>query len=193
MDTKTYYIYAYIRIDNTPYYIGMGSGKRAYKKGKGEIGKPSFDQIVIMENNLTKTGALALERFYIRWYGRIDNNTGILRNRTYGGDAPSGVKPSPETCAKISLKAKGRVFSKIHRQRLSQNNCNNDPEVRKKKAIANANLKYICTDPNGIEYRINNLSEFCREHNLLRASMREIYTGRYSQHKGWKCKLDPDC
>lgn len=89
-----YYIYAYIRSQDssegkagTPYYIGKGTAKRAWSKGIGEIGKPSNNMyIVIMESNLSELGALALERRYIKWYGRIDLNTGTLRNKTSGGD-----------------------------------------------------------------------------------------------------------
>lgn len=107
-----FYIYAYIRQDNTPYYIGKGSGPRAWRKNKDEIHRPSDkSRIVIMETNLTEIGALALERFYIRWYGRKDNGTGILRNMTDGGDGvtgrtgrPSGFKGkkhTPRIIAKI--------------------------------------------------------------------------------------------
>lgn len=89
-----YYIYAYIRSQDTltdksgtPYYIGKGTGKRAWTKSKGEIGKPSNNMyIVIMESNLTEIGALALERRYIKWYGRLNLNEGTLRNKTPGGD-----------------------------------------------------------------------------------------------------------
>ena len=55
-----HYVYAYMRTDKTPYYIGKGSGQRAWKKGNGEIGKPSMDRIVIVESNLTEVGALAM-------------------------------------------------------------------------------------------------------------------------------------
>lgn len=82
-----YYVYAYLREDNTPYYIGKGYRKRAWTKGKGEINPPANNnKIIIVEHNLTNIGALAIERRLIRWYGRKDLGTGILRNKTDGGD-----------------------------------------------------------------------------------------------------------
>jgi hypothetical protein len=82
-----FYVYAYLREDGTPYYIGKGKDKRAWTKAKNEIGKPTdISRIVILQENLTDTEAKEHEINLIKTYGRIDLGTGILRNKTNGGD-----------------------------------------------------------------------------------------------------------
>lgn len=102
------YVYAYLRTDGSPYYIGKGTGKRAWSKGKREIHPPAnHSLIIILESNLNDLGALAIERRMIRWYGRKDLGTGVLRNKSDGGDGPTGAKRSAETKRKMSIAMTG--------------------------------------------------------------------------------------
>jgi hypothetical protein len=104
-----HYTYAYLRKNRTPYYIGKGQKDRAYKKGKKEVRPPKDkSRIIFLKKNLTEEEAFRHEKYMIKVLGRIDLGTGILRNKTDGGEGARNCVRSEKTRKIISEKAKER-------------------------------------------------------------------------------------
>ena len=121
MDIYRFYVYAYLREDGTPYYIGKGSSKR-WIHGKNDHFKTPKDRsrIVFLETELSELGAFALERRMIWWYGRKDIGTGILRNRTDGGEGMAGAIFSEQHKKKIGNFHRGKLKTESHKNALRQ-------------------------------------------------------------------------
>lgn len=98
-----YYTYAYLRKNRTPYYIGKGKGNRCNQKhGKNCNPPKDKSRIIKLKQNLTEEESFKHEKYMIAVFGRKDLGTGILHNRSDGGNGTSGYNHTEETKRKIS-------------------------------------------------------------------------------------------
>lgn len=129
---KKYYTYAYLREDKTPYYIGKGKGRRSYSYHSKFVKVPPKERILILKYFSEENDAYKHEIYMIDILGRKDIGTGILINRTNGGDNPPNPTGtvgwnkgktmffSKERNLKISLANKGKSKNKEHRENISK-------------------------------------------------------------------------
>lgn len=191
-----YYVYAYLREDYTPYYIGKGKDKRAWHNNHLMNLPSDRSRIIILHDNLSEIYAFILERYYIKWFGRKDNNTGILRNKTDGGEGSSGLYYTTEIKHRMSESHKGVPLSDNHKRNIGLSlEGKISPKKGKKYDKINHGLAmdWLLTDPNGIQYKITNLAKFSRDNNLNKTHLRRVADGYRQQHKGWKCiRIQPE-
>lgn len=106
-------MYVHRKTTGEAYYVGKGSGLRAWVKDKRskywQAVSAKYGCIVdIVDKDLSEHVAFELEEFLISLYG-IKSDGGTLTNLTRGGEGSSGYKPSRETRRKTSLKTKGML------------------------------------------------------------------------------------
>jgi hypothetical protein len=153
-----YYVYIYLREDNTPYYVGKGSRSRYIDKQKHTVKLPPRERIKFVAENLTEHEAFNLEKELIVKYGRKDLGTGILRNLTDGGEGSSGyrhtnetkekmaiIKQSKEYREKMSLAKKGYKPSLETIEKIKKSNTGKSHTQETKEKIGKANSR-PCTD-----------------------------------------------
>ena len=122
-EDRRFYVYVHIRLDNnTVFYVGKGTGNRAYNLDRGEfhnnVCKKYDCRVEIIKDNLTESQAFRLESKMIKYYvltlgygipidGYRDYSNNYLTNFTWGGEGSSGYKQSEEAKRKNSESHKG--------------------------------------------------------------------------------------
>lgn len=113
-----FYTYLWLREDDSPYYVGKGTKRRAFSSSKGHR-PPKDHSRVVLQYWIDEPTAFAYEMYLIDFWGRKDLDTGILRNLTDGGEGSSGCKASVTARENMSKAQTGRIKSEKHRKALS--------------------------------------------------------------------------
>ena len=196
-----FYTYAYLRKDKTPYYIGKGSGNRLYlnhyREKRNCISVPKDkSRIIFLKQNLTEEEAFKHEIYMIAVFGRKDLGTGILRNKTNGGEGASGSIRSNDFKKKISMANKGKVLSQETKDKISKAHSGHQYLLGKKlteehkRNCAKAKYgnewnckKFSITFDNGETIMISGLRKFSRENGYNSTALSDINNGRRNKHK----------
>ncbi len=115
-----YYTYAYLREDGTPYYIGKGKGDRWSQKERHNVRVPPKNRVIFLKKYVNEKEAIKHEIYMIAILGRKDLGTGILMNKTDGGEGCSGYKHSEESKKKISKANSGKKWSEEAKKKFSE-------------------------------------------------------------------------
>jgi hypothetical protein len=111
---NSYYTYAYLRKNGSPYYIGKGKGYRLYdNKGKNCRLPKDKNRIIKLKQNLTEEEAFKHEVYMIAIFGKKCDGTGILMNIADGGNAPPKMYGDNSPTKRPDVKAKIGAANKI--------------------------------------------------------------------------------
>lgn len=121
------YVYRHIRLDtNQPFYIGISNHiARPYSKNKRTVEWKSVlnetdYEVEILFDNLSYDECKSKEQEFIKLYGRLDNGTGILVNKTDGGDGTIGIVHSEESNEKRRIWSTGRKHDAETLKKISE-------------------------------------------------------------------------
>lgn len=148
-----YYTYIWKDAVGTPFYVGKGGKDDGNRARSMRERSREFEQeyvkggctVEIVDEFIIESQALSHEIELIAFYGRRDVGTGILVNKTDGGQGVSGSRPSAETLARRSLAIRKAKATPEARAKMSAalRRSFEDPErlAKHRAAIRKANAK----------------------------------------------------
>jgi hypothetical protein len=214
MNDNRFYVYAHLRKDGTPFYIGKGKDKRITDKTsrskwwwgivKKDYPTENFPTHIKFQENLTEEQSLQLEMQYIQFFGRKNiHENGILINNTDGGEGTAGAILSEETRVKMSNSRKGKKNpmwgkSRPDSVKLAVSKANKGRsciwkgktrslESRKKMALSQGSVpvSFIHTPTGLVVKNVVNKTEFSKKYNLNAGHINAVARGERKTHKGW--------
>jgi hypothetical protein len=203
-----YYTYAYLREDGTPYYIGKGTKNRIDNRHVN-VTVPPEDRRIYLKRGLSEIDAFRHEMYMIDVLGRKDLGTGILINRTPGGEGNSGPRPcmrgiNNPRYGKPSIQRDkiwvtdgksnrmvhdvpegwtiGRTNVQTNKEQFRQQGLNNNPNAK----------KYRIKFRNGEVVECHQLSKWGHENGIKYSALKSVvHRTRYNKNQQFHKKSSP--
>ena len=179
-----YYTYAYLREDGTPYYIGKGKGRRATSRNKNDIHLGN-NKLLILKRFDSEFDSYKHEMYMISIFRRKDLGTGILLNKTNGGDGAGGRiitdklmnihKETGARCVKEKIGMWGYSKEEMDKNRMKGS-------MASQKSCAKS---FVCKDKDGNIVRGHNITEFCRQQGISAGNFNSMLNGRQKSAYGY--------
>jgi len=167
-----YCVYVYLDDDGKPYYVGMGTVRRAYVSHRN-VDRPADKSRILVSAMSSKEEAMAMEILLIRTWGRRSEG-GRLLNRTRGG---AGLRePSEESRKVISEKMQGRQRTEA----WTANQIAANAWRTKPTSWITPEGKVVHSYPRQIVRDYPDQSLDCR-------ALGRVRRGDFESHKGWRC------
>ena len=157
-----FYTYCYLTSDGKPYYIGKGSGKRAWARHSCEV--PSDDRIIILKQDLTEEEAYEHEIYMIAIHGEA------LVNKARGGGRNCGWLHSQKTKDTIGRKNKGKKPT----------------QLALKNAAVKRRKKVTLLSPEGSKVVFESIANAAKHIGCAPASLSNVVSKRRKQIAGWQ-------
>jgi hypothetical protein len=175
---NNFYTYAYLRSNGSPYYIGKGRGNRAWACHKRCAVQRPRDKscIIILKQNLSEVDAFRHEEYLIAVLGRKDLGTGVLRNRTSGGEGSSGF-------AKDIL---DKIRAARHKQPCPRTGLTHSEDTKALYRKQRKQYEYTFYGPGGEVVKGLSPTEMCEIHpELRRSNLIAVARGARDICQGW--------
>jgi len=157
-----------------------------------------------VKDKLTENEALNFEAKLVDLIGLKIENKGPLTNINPGGlKVPLRTwseEQKKEMSQIISKLLKGRLLTQEWKNKIKENNAKywsgkhlseeTKEKLRNKHKLQDFSYRrnnYLIESPEGKIFSVNNIIDFCKKHNLMRAKMISLSTGKQKYYKGWKC------
>ena len=174
-----YYTYAYLTETGRPYYIGKGSGKRAWRHNNSyDVPQPPDELILILKKDLTEEEAWDHEEYMIAIHPDLQNKARGGRN--------VGCSATPERKRKIANTVRGRTLSDEHKRKLSVSKKGKKQSPEDVAKRAEGCRRSISIEKDGVVYDFdssNACAEFLGVHH---SSVSNLRTGKSLTCKGFK-------